>query len=303
MSEALVVSGGALTITEMVQQVRLIQHVMHDLMKDGVHYGIVPGTDKPSLLKAGAEKLCMTFRLGPDYEIVDKERDGEHLTITSKCTLTHIPSGQKFGSALGSCSTMESKYAYRKGVRVCPECSASAIIKGKAEYGGGWLCFKAKGGCGAKFPDGDKAIEKQEIGRIANEDKADQYNTVLKMSNKRALLAAVLNATAASDIFNQDLLDDEPDGSVTVTAAGEDAAARGAKKSKPVKEPKAKAAPAEPGPTASGAINAVQVNMIRKKLEKAGKDEPGFCEHFGIEKIEQLPMGKVNEGLAFAESQ
>lgn len=35
---------------------------------------------------------------------------------------------------------------------VCPECGQfSSVIKGKAEYGGGYLCFKKKGGCGAKW--------------------------------------------------------------------------------------------------------------------------------------------------------
>lgn len=39
---------------------------------------------------------------------------------------------------------------------VCPECgNAGAIIKGRPEYGGGWLCFKKKGGCGAQFRDDD----------------------------------------------------------------------------------------------------------------------------------------------------
>jgi hypothetical protein len=294
--------GGALTAADMKQQVQRIQEIMEAVMKEDVHFGKIPGTDKPSLYKAGAEKLCMTFRLAPEYDIVEKERDGDHLTITSRCTLIHIPTGQKFGSALGSCSTMESKYAYRKGSRVCPECSATAIIKGKAEYGGGWLCFKKNGGCGAKFPDGDPAIEKQETGRIANEDKADQYNTVLKMSNKRALLAAVLNATAASDIFSQDLIDD--DGSIT--QAGEDAAARAAAKPKPVRQPAAKPKKDQQqaaGPSQPGAINATQANMIRKKLEKSGKEEPGFCEHFGIQSVEELPMAKVNDALAWAEAQ
>jgi hypothetical protein len=37
---------------------------------------------------------------------------------------------------------------------VCPVCGKDAVIKGKAEYGGGWLCFGKKGGCGAKWPEG-----------------------------------------------------------------------------------------------------------------------------------------------------
>lgn len=37
----------------------------------------------------------------------------------------------------------------------CPQCGKiKPVIKGKPEYGGGWLCFKKKGGCGATWPDG-----------------------------------------------------------------------------------------------------------------------------------------------------
>lgn len=43
--------------------------------------------------------------------------------------------------------------------------------------------------------------------RVENPDIADVYNTVLKMANKRALVAATLNVTAASDIFTQDIED------------------------------------------------------------------------------------------------
>jgi hypothetical protein len=201
---------GALTVSDVRGQVTLIQGIMKDVMKPGEHYGVIPGTGtKPSLLKAGAEKLCLTFRLAPDYEVTERA-EGQHLNIVSKCTLTHIPSGQKFGAGMGSCSTREAKYAYRNAARKCPACGKEAIIKGKEEYGGGWVCFKKKDGCGAKFQDDDQAIEGQASGRVANEDVADQYNTVLKMANKRSLVAAVLNATAASDIFTQDIEDIVP---------------------------------------------------------------------------------------------
>jgi hypothetical protein len=40
---------------------------------------------------------------------------------------------------------------------LCPNCGADAIIKGKPEYGGGWVCFSKKGGCGAKFTDEEMA--------------------------------------------------------------------------------------------------------------------------------------------------
>ena len=201
---------GALTIEDTKAQVALVQQVLREVMKEGEHYGKIPGIDKPTLFKAGAEKLCLVFRLDPQYETVEKQ-EGVHLTITSKCTLWHIPSGQRFGSGMGSCSTRESRYAYRHGQRKCPKCGAEAIIKGKDFKNDGlptgWLCYRKKDGCGAKFLDGDESIEKQVIGRVANEDIPDQYNTVLKMSNKRSLVAAILNTTAASDLLTQDVED------------------------------------------------------------------------------------------------
>jgi hypothetical protein len=195
-----------LGVEDVVAQVTKIQRVMEATMKAGDHYGVIPGTDKPTLLKPGAEKLCLTFRLDPQYEVTPTS-DGAHLTVMSRCTLYHIPTGNRMGSGMGSCSTKESKYAYRKAARVCPVCGKDTIIRGKAEYGGGWLCFKKQGGCGAKYGDLDADITNQATGRVPNPDLPDQYNTVLKMANKRSLVAAVLNVTAASDIFTQDLED------------------------------------------------------------------------------------------------
>lgn len=201
---------GALSVADVRGQTGLIHAILKEVMQEDQHYGKIPGTDKPTLLKAGAEKLCLTFRLDPQYEI-EQQKDGAHLTIVSKCTLYHIPSGQRFGSGMGSCSTKESKYAYRKASRRCPHCGSEAIIKGKDFKNDGkptgWICYAKKGGCGAKFLDGDKSVEEQATGRVPNEDIADTYNTVLKMANKRSLVAAVLNTTAASDIFTQDIED------------------------------------------------------------------------------------------------
>lgn len=199
---------GELTVAEVKSQVNKIQELMRAEMTEGEHFGVIPGTGtKPTLLKSGAEKLCLMFRLDPEYKL-EKDWEGEHLTITATCTLYHIPTGNRVASGVAMCSTREAKYAWRKAERICPKCNAAAIIKGKEAYGGGWLCWrnhKTNPGCGAKFADGDQAIEGQPTDRIPNEDLPDTYNTVAKMACKRALTAATLNATAASDIFTQDL--------------------------------------------------------------------------------------------------
>jgi len=198
----------AMTPERIRSQVNLIQEVMRGVMKEGEHYGVIPGCgDKPSLLKSGAEKLSTTFRLAPSYNIEKTDLPNGHREYEVICTLTHINSGVEVGQGVGSCTTMESKYRYRKGEQKCPKCGKEAIIKGKKEYGGGWLCYQKKGGCGAKFQDGDPAIENQNMGRIEHDNPADYFNTVFKMAKKRAYVDAVITSTAASDFFTQDIED------------------------------------------------------------------------------------------------
>src|SRR3990167_8590538 len=119
-----------LSVEEVVARVQKVHAIMRQAMVLDHHYGKVPGTTKDVLLKPGAELLCMTFRLDPQYEII-KEREGGHLTLISTCTLWHIPTGQRCGSGMGSCSTRESKYAYRQAKRACPKCGAEQINKSK----------------------------------------------------------------------------------------------------------------------------------------------------------------------------
>ncbi|GHV74961.1 hypothetical protein AGMMS49940_22630 [Spirochaetia bacterium] len=194
-----------LSVNEVKNQVEKIKTLMTDLMREGEHYGgSFPGDTKKSLHKPGADKLCFMFRLRPDFEQEIKELPGGHIEVLSKCKIYHIESGTKIAEGVGMASTMESKYRWRNAAKKCPECGKETIIKGKAEYGGGWLCYGKKGGCGAKFADGDQAIEGQVVGKVENADIADVYNTVLKISKKRAYVDATITATAASDVFSQD---------------------------------------------------------------------------------------------------
>lgn len=188
------------------EQVNLIQGVMNEVMKENEHYGVIPGCgSKKVLLKAGAEKLSLTFKLSSKFRIDTNELPNNHREYIIITTITHVPTGLVYGEGVGSCSTMESKYRYRNASLKCPVCGNSTIIKGKIEYGGGYICYKAKGGCGAKFSDTDERISGQTIGKVENTDIADCYNTVLKIAKKRSLVDAILTVTAASDIFTQDL--------------------------------------------------------------------------------------------------
>jgi len=213
-SQAVKVFQPVMSIAEMKDRYQMMARITGEIMREGQDYGAIPGTGKkPSLLKPGAEKLTTFFGLRKEFDIVKQDEDWmgtEHggepfFYYLVRCSLWR--DNVLVAAADGSCNSWESRYRYRKAERVCPQCQADAIIKGKQEYGGGWVCFKKRGGCGAKFPDGDQAIEGQQTGRILNKDIYDQVNTILKMAEKRALVATTLLAVAASEFFTQDMED------------------------------------------------------------------------------------------------
>lgn len=150
--EMIVIEKQELSAQDLKGQVNRIQQMMTAVMQKGEHYGVIPGCgQKPTLLKAGAEKLAYAFRLAPDYptmDVIADERD-DFISYKVRCTLTHIPTGQFAGAGVGACNSRERKYR--------------------------------------------------------NNQPWDVQNTLYKMACKRALVAAVLNVTAASDIFTQDL--------------------------------------------------------------------------------------------------
>jgi len=208
--------AGQLAVADMLQQHALIQEAIAKVMIPGHHYGVIPGTEArqgekprpPVLLKPGAEKLCMLFRLSPTFNVLTKDLPNGHREERVTCTLTHIQTGVVVAAAVGSCSTMEAKYRYRNGKPKCPDCGADAVFKSKK--GEEFFCWQKKGGCGATFPLTDRRIADQPIGLTENRDLADVFNTVLKMAVKRAHIAATLLATAASDAFIVEEEEEEP---------------------------------------------------------------------------------------------
>lgn len=192
-------------VKRVIEQTTAIARLMKSVMKPSEHYGVVPGTKgKPSLFQPGADKLCLLFRLRPEYEeITPVERD-DLIVMKLRCRLYHIPTGLLWGEGMGSCNSREEKYARQSTDRLCPSCGAPAIFRSKEE--GGWFCWKKKDGCGAQFPENDPTIQNQSV-QVNSARVWNLHNTLLKMACKRAKVAAVLTATAASDFFTQDLED------------------------------------------------------------------------------------------------
>lgn len=224
---------------ELGKRLQVIKQAMDDQMKPAVDYGVIPGTNKPTLLKPGAEKLSVLFQLDVQLENEKEWGPGDHLTVISRATVFHAPTGQRLGYGEGLCTTREKKYGKRNSKRACPQCGAEQINRSKfppREQPGaepGWYCHSKRGGCGAQFAAGDERITVQQVGEVENPDLPDTYNTVLKMAEKRARVDAILSVTGASALFTQDVEDQQvPDNESQPAAAaapfgppaGEDAA-------------------------------------------------------------------------------
>jgi hypothetical protein len=200
-----------MSISQMKTQVQLIQKAMSEVMQDKQHYGVVQGCgNKKVLLKPGAEKLSLLFRLSPHFEekyggkIIVTDLPGGHKSFEVHCAIVHIPTGDVFAIGVAMCTTMETKYRYRNGNPICPYCEKETVFRSKKQ-GEGFFCWKQKGGCGATFPANDEQITSQKTGRREHDNPADYYNTCIKIGKKRAYVDGIVSATACGDIFTQDL--------------------------------------------------------------------------------------------------
>lgn len=165
---------------EMIEYHKKVVVFIEQALEKEKDYGKIPGTNKPTLLKPGAERLCKAFGLIPKFDImrsveepdkaVDwvktkkywddderayKERETGrgtalgYFSYSVKCTL-ELADGRTVGEGIGACATTESKYCDRP---------------------------------------------------------RDCQNTALKMAKKRAHVDAVLTALGLSDRFTQDVED------------------------------------------------------------------------------------------------
>ena len=210
-----------LTPSQMRTRLDLVRNVMKEAMTEGQDYGKIPGCgDKPGLFQPGAQKLSMMFQLCPEVrEEIVTDFPNYHRGYR---LIVRVTNGDKHAEGVGECSTLESRYRYRSSAKTCPECGKETIIKGRQKYGGGWLCYQKKGGCGWKCNDGTPAaqrLESQITGKVENENPADFWNTARKISFKRGFVHAIINATNTSELWSQDLEDLAANGVVSGATA------------------------------------------------------------------------------------
>lgn len=171
-----------LTANDLIAWKRLIGNVMDSVMKKNVHYGVIPGTPKPSLWLPGAEALLVTFRLAADLEVEDLSTpDCAKFRVTAK--IRSIASGEIVGMGVGECSSDEEKYRWRRAVVAAEWDETPENLRRK------------------KWSSDGRATAQ------VRTHPADIANTVLQMAVKRAKVSGTKSATGASDFFTTDVED------------------------------------------------------------------------------------------------
>ena len=209
------------------------------VLKKDLDFGVIPGVNKPSLFKPGAEKLRFVYRLQTKMECIDKTIDIEngYLDFTYKTTVL-TPDGQAvLAECEGNANSYESKFRYvwvkegdvpegmdkTKLEKRSSSVSEFEFAIQKAETSGPYgkpkeywqKWFKAiESGEAKKVTRKSrtgKAMEAYEMGatsyRVENPDVMGLRNTIMKMAQKRSFVGAIMLATGASEFFTQDLED------------------------------------------------------------------------------------------------
>ena len=212
----------------------MVDLIAQKVLKEGTDYGLIPGTTKKTLFKPGAEKLTTFFGLSVRFQVIDSTLDWREglFYFHYRCQLYK---GDYFvAEGDGSCNSFEAKYRWRwiPGDQVPRDdfhklqqrdgtISEFAFAVENAETSGKygkpkeyWQRFKdgiEEGSAKSvkRTARSGKEYDAWEIGetmyRVQNPDLADVVNTVMKMAEKRALIAAVLVGVNASEFFTQDM--------------------------------------------------------------------------------------------------
>lgn len=215
----------AMGVEQAKKQFANLQQFVKSQMRVDVDFGIIKGLKKNSLYKPGAEKLLFFHGLGCKLEPVTPDTIADwkngFFNYCYRATVYNPRTGAVIATADGSCNSKEEKYRYTwvyeneipKGVRkedlVCKE--------RESKKGGTYKMF-----------------------RLENDDPFSLVNTIQKMAEKRAMIAATLMACRASDIFTQDMEDKEEGGSSASEGGAQKAAGASASGSGTISEPQRK---------------------------------------------------------------
>lgn len=206
-----------LPLAEVKAACNYVKQLLDEVMKEDLHYGTIPGCGKKrALFKAGADKIKQALNLYPEFEGWDSPIDlgGGHVAYRIRTTMRTIVGDFPIATGIGYCSSMEKKYRYTVG-----ELSSTGNPV-PPDY---WTFRKTDPEKALKLIGGEgfrvkKITSDEGAGRweicIAGEpmeriDIADVHNTVLKMAKKRSYVDCAITAASASDLLEQDTINED----------------------------------------------------------------------------------------------
>ena len=193
-----------LTVAEALKREQQLMQIIGSLLKpttqdrwgnvnfDGADYGVIPGTKNRSLFQTGAEKLALLFGLTVTALCVEKQEDWEKgfSRYTYKATASF--KGHTIREVTRTCHTREKKYAYVWVTRPAPspDIQKEMLEEMRARWGSEWV---------------NKQKTKVWQERRDNPDPWSLQFVVEAMAQKRAKVAAVKEALAATGYFSQEI--------------------------------------------------------------------------------------------------
>lgn len=175
----------------------LFNQFKKEICKINVDYGKIPGTDKPTLLQPGAQKLAKAFHLSTNLEKTEYTVDVQSgfVMYEYRCTVLNS-AGEVIGQGIGSCNSFEDKYCF-SGWKSEKEMPPENVKKEKIADGTGSIRKDYQSGAWVWNTRAKK--RPQELIAL--------QNTIAKMAAKRAFVHAVLNSTGGGEFFTQDIED------------------------------------------------------------------------------------------------
>ena len=177
-------------ITSLKKIPGMLNQIFRNIMQKGTDYDTLPGTNKPTLLKPGAEMLRMAFNLSYQAELETVLEDWDKGVFYYK-VFTHFSNskGQYVGTGIGSANSGETRYSIRWVYESdVPKDVDKASLKSRTKQG-------------RNGPYTQYAMP------LSIDEKATLINTLQKMAKKRSFVDGILSITGASRIFTQDVED------------------------------------------------------------------------------------------------
>lgn len=163
-----------------------------------IDWGTIPGVNKPFLMQPGAEKFLFWLMLRPQFHKTVIDLGNGHIEMTCYVTVYSKKTGEEvFQGPEASCTTMESNYRFRYTER-----GENEPIPTQDE------AKKLKAAGLGKWVKKDQWVRGKNLGekwvwfdRTENPNIWDERNKVRQIGEKRALVKAVKNMGALSEIF------------------------------------------------------------------------------------------------------